>query len=235
MLDTNLHRQTMLRVLKDIYSIPLVANSLGFKGGTAAYLLYNLPRFSIDLDFDLLNPTQEDFVFKKWTQILGGYGRLDESTVKHYTLFYLLSYKSDLQRLKLEISRRPESSSFEPKTHLGIPFLVMTKPDMLANKLVALMSRSQLANRDLFDIHFFLKENWPVNFKLVEKRTEMTYQDYIKKCLETVEKVPSDSLLTHMGELVDNKTKYWIKNHLKPELLSLLRIHLDSLTITTSE
>lgn len=235
MLDTNLHREIMLRVLKDIYSIPNIANSLGFKGGTAAYLLYGLPRFSIDLDFDLLNPKQEDIVFKKVAQILGKYGRLDESTSKHYTLFYLLSYKSTLQKLKLEISKRPEISNFEPKAHLGIPFLVMIKPDMFANKLVALIGRPQIANRDLFDIHFFLKENWPINFELVEKRAGMAYQNYIKKCIETVEKVPTGSLLAHMGELVDNKTKYWIKNRLKPELLSLLRIHLDSLTITTRE
>lgn len=231
MLDTNLHRETMLRVLKDIYSIPGISSALGFKGGTAAYLLYGLPRFSIDLDFDLLNTSQEDVIFEKIVQILKKYGRLDESSKKHYTLFYLLSYKSELQKLKIEISKRPEVSDFKPKTHLGIPFLVMTKPDMFANKLVALNGRRQLANRDLFDIHFFLQENWPVNFELVEKRTGMTYQNYIKKCIETVEKVSPDSLLTHMGELVNNKTKYWIKSHLKPELLSLLQIHLDSLIL----
>ena len=41
-------------ILKDIYADITINSLLGFKGGTCAYFFYNLPRFSVDLDFDLL-------------------------------------------------------------------------------------------------------------------------------------------------------------------------------------
>ena len=33
---------------------PTLAASLGFKGGTCALIFYQLPRFSVDLDFDYI-------------------------------------------------------------------------------------------------------------------------------------------------------------------------------------
>ena len=228
MLNPNLHRQTMLQILKDIYSDSSLGSYLGFKGGTAVYLLYNLPRFSVDLDFDLLDSTKEDFVFKKIQNILAQYGKLEETANKHYTLFYLLNYKSGFQKLKIEISKRPSLSSYETKQFLGLPMLVMVTSDMFAHKLTALTERKQLANRDLFDIHFFFKQNWIVNIPLLEKRTQMTYKDYLKKCIQIIERVSPESTMANMGELVDNKTKFWIKTHLKEEILFLLKINLTS-------
>ena len=54
MFNTNLHKNIIVKVLKEIYSDISLGPILGFKGGTLVYLLYNLPRFSVDLDFDLL-------------------------------------------------------------------------------------------------------------------------------------------------------------------------------------
>lgn len=229
MLNPNLHRQIMLHVLKEIYSQPLLASSLGFKGGTAVYLLYNLPRFSVDLDFNLLDPKKETSVFAKLKKIISKFGKLEEATVKHYTLFYLLSYQTGLQKLKIEISRRPSLSHYKMRQSLGIPLLVMTREDMFANKLIALTERKQLANRDLFDVRFFLNNRWPINTDLVEKHTGVEFPEYLKKCIKLVETVSNDGILANMGELVDNKTKAWIKTHLKTDLLTLLRILLDSM------
>ena len=55
MLDHAKHRAVLINILKDIYSDPLLRTLLGFKGGTAAMLFYNLPRISVDLDFNLLD------------------------------------------------------------------------------------------------------------------------------------------------------------------------------------
>jgi len=49
------HKKIMLNILADISSNPLLSVNLGFKGGTCAYFLYGLNRFSVDLDFDLLD------------------------------------------------------------------------------------------------------------------------------------------------------------------------------------
>jgi len=49
---------------------------LGFKGGTAAMLFYGLPRFSVDLDFDLLDSDKKELVLEKISQLLPRYGVL---------------------------------------------------------------------------------------------------------------------------------------------------------------
>src|SRR3989344_3621164 len=107
MFNPNLHRQTMLGVLKEIYTNTEVGSCLGFKGGTATYLLYDLPRFSVDLDFDLLKVEKEQWLFEKLKSILGKFGKFEEAIIKHYTMFYLINYQTGLQKLKIEISRRP--------------------------------------------------------------------------------------------------------------------------------
>ena len=49
----------MLQILRDIYSDLELANYLGFKGGTALMFFHGLPRFSVDLDFNLLKPEKK--------------------------------------------------------------------------------------------------------------------------------------------------------------------------------
>ena len=58
-MDTNKHKFFMLQLLKDLFSDALLSSVLAFKGGTATMFFYDLPRFSTDLDFNLLNPEQE--------------------------------------------------------------------------------------------------------------------------------------------------------------------------------
>mgnify|MGYP001575398719 CR=1 FL=1 len=225
MFNPNSHRQIMLGVLKTIYTHVELGSFLGFKGGTAAYFLYNLPRFSVDLDFDLLKPEKEQWIFEKLKVLLAKFGKLEEAIIKKYSLFYLINYQTGLQKLKVEISRRTlTSQTYEVKQYAGIPLLVMSQSDMFANKLTALTERKELANRDLFDIHFFLDNNWPINTKLLEERTGMPHLQYLQKCIATVETVSNDSILSKMGELLDNKGKAWVKTHLKKELLVQLKI-----------
>ena len=48
MLNIQKHKDIMVRVLKDIYMDNTLGPLLGFKGGTAAMLCYELNRFSVD-------------------------------------------------------------------------------------------------------------------------------------------------------------------------------------------
>lgn len=65
MLDQEKHRFTLINILKDIYSDPDLRTVLGFKGGTAAMLSYDLPRLSVDLDFDLLDADKKSQFLRK--------------------------------------------------------------------------------------------------------------------------------------------------------------------------
>jgi len=61
--DASTHKNILVRILKDIFSNSAIGPYLGFKGGTAVLLFYNLSRFSVDLDFDLLDESKESIVF----------------------------------------------------------------------------------------------------------------------------------------------------------------------------
>jgi len=69
-IDINKHKFLLVSILKDIYSDTELSTSLGFKGGTAQMLFYNLPRFSVDLDFNLIKQTKAKIVFAKIRNIL---------------------------------------------------------------------------------------------------------------------------------------------------------------------
>jgi len=88
MLNWELHKTAMVEILKDIYETLSVAPYLGFKGGTAAYLFYDLPRYSVDLDFDLLSEEKEKVVFVELEKILSKHGEIMEKHIKRYTIFF---------------------------------------------------------------------------------------------------------------------------------------------------
>lgn len=227
MLDRNRHRSILLRILKEIFTDTSLGPLLGFKGGTAAHFFYNLGRFSIDIDFDLLDKTKEDYVFERVEQIVKDFGKIKESRKKRFSLFLLLSYQKDAPNIKIEINRRIFGSRYELKSYLGISMLVMVQEDMFAHKLVAMLERIGKANRDIFDIWFFLKNNWSINREIVQKRTGMAFRDFIQKCIDSLEEMPDRGILAGMGELLDEKQKAWTKANLKKDTIFLLELLLE--------
>ena len=103
MLNREKHQLIMGQILKDIYTDLTIAPLLGLKGGTCAYFFYNLPRFSVDLDFDLLAPSEKNqkMVFEKVISILKKYGVIKDSHVKHFTVLAHLSMAMTTTILKL--------------------------------------------------------------------------------------------------------------------------------------
>jgi len=227
MLNVLEHKNILLQILKDIYSDTSISPFLGFKGGTATYMFHNLPRFSVDLDFDLLDETKEEIVFLKIERIAKNYGKIKEARKKRFNLFLLLSYKEESQNIKIEVNRRVFGSQYELKTYLGVSMLVMKKEDMFAHKLMAMYERIGKTSRDIYDVWFFLKNNWPINKKIVEERSGMTFKEVLAKCIAALEKVENRNILLGMGELLDEKTKSWARENLKKDVLFLLRLKLE--------
>lgn len=217
----------MTKIIKDIYSDISIGSALGFKGGTALYLFYNLSRFSVDLDFDLLDGSKKEIVFKNITKIVNKYGLLKEKREKYFTLFWLLSYEKGVDHIKVEISTRSSGNKYEVKNYLGLSALVMKREDMFANKLTALLDRKRLANRDIFDIWFMLNSHWDFNEDLLKLRTKTEPKKYLQKCLKVIEERKSSSILDGMGELLDNSTKDWVKKNLIKDTVFLLRARYD--------
>ncbi len=224
MLDINKHKFFLVSLLKDIYSDIELATSLGFKGGTAQMLFYDLPRFSVDLDFNLLNP-ESSTIFNKIRSILLNYGSIKDEAVKHFGLLLVLDYGANERNLKIEISNRQFPDSYEVKNYLGIAMNVMVKPDLFAHKLCALLDRKIFTNRDVFDIYYFMSQKTPVNSGIIEIRMGQKFENYIDLCISRIEKLKSKNLLFGLGELVDPNLKDFVKSKLKAETVQLLKMY----------
>jgi len=226
-MDYNKHKYIMLQILRDVYSDFELANALGFKGGTALLFFYNLPRFSVDLDFNLIQPSKEKEVdiYQKLRKILLKYGAIDDEAQKFFGPILVLNYEKGERKLKVEISNRQFDSSYEVKTFMGINMFVMTIADMFAHKLCALLDRNTLTNRDIFDCWFFMENRKPVNKNLVEKRMNMPFVDYLQKCIDTLQKVSDKGLLNGIGDLVDEKMKNFVRTKLRTETIMLLNFY----------
>lgn len=218
------HKTILVSILKDIYTDSAIGAILGFKGGTAAFLFYDLGRFSVDLDFDLLDPAKEAFVAERLERIMARYGTIKAKRQKRYTIFFELSYADEDHNIKIEVNRREFGSQYEVLNYFGIAMKVMTKQDMFAHKLVAMYERLGKTNRDIYDVWFFLQQRWPINRDIVEKRTNMPFKEFLATCIAKLEKLPDRNILAGMGELLEANQKVWAKTKLKTETLFLLKV-----------
>ncbi len=225
MLDINRHKFLLVSLLKDIYTDIELATALGFKGGTAHMLFYGLPRFSVDLDFNLLSKEKSKVVFEKTRKILLQHGRIKDEAEKHFGLLCVLDYGAGTRNLKVEISNREFPDKYEIKNYLGIPMMVMAKQDMFAHKLCALLDRKVFTSRDVFDVYFYMKGQTPVNKQIVELRMQMSFEEYLDACIERIAKMNTKKLLDGIGELVDETQKSFVCNKLKQECLQFLKMY----------
>ena len=218
------HRTVLFQILKDIYSDTIIAPFLGLKGGTAAVMFYDLDRFSVDLNFDLLDDTRQYIVFESLIKIAARHGDIKESHIKRFSLFCLLSYEDKARNVKVEVNRRQFGSRFEIKTYLGVSMPVVTQADMFAHKLMAMHERIGKTSRDIYDVWFFLKNRFPINKEIVEKRARMPFDQLIDKCIDQLEKLNNRRIIDGVGEFLTPSQKDWAKAKLKQETIALLTL-----------
>ena len=227
-LDYSKHKNMLLQILKDIYSDTSIAPYLGFKGGTAAFLFYGLNRDSVDLDFDLLDESKETEVFEIIGKIAKSYGTITDSRIKHFNLLNVISYAPGAQKIKVEVNRRNYGSKYELMTLLGISMLVMIREDMFAHKLMAMHERIGKTSRDIYDVWFFLKNNWPINKDIVEQRSTVSFKELLQKSIEQLEKMDNRHIIDGLGDFLTDSQKDWARAKLKSETTFLLKARLES-------
>jgi len=226
-MNKNKHRFYLTQILTDIYSDRELARYLGFKGGTALMFFHNLPRFSVDLDFDLLVTEKAEPVYTKIKNILLKYGKIHDEAQKFFGDLLALDYEHGERNLKIDISHRIYSDEYEIKNLLGISVKIMKISDMFSHKLVALLGRKEIADRDIFDCWWFMNCQTPVKTAMIEELTQKTYSDYMQECIEVMENLPKRSLLYGLGELLEQDMKTFVRNKLRTEILTLLRFYKD--------
>jgi len=231
------HKINLTNILIEIYKDATLGSVLGFKGGTAAMLFYDLPRFSVDLDFDLIanykegSKELENFV-GNMTDLLSKKYMVKDQSVKYNTLFWLVSYGKGLANIKVEVSTRNTSlNHYSLKPFYGVSVKVMDVGDMIAHKMIALMERDIMANRDLFDVHYFLSTSYvnEINYEIIKDRTGKDPIDFYKDLYNFVDNINSSTILNGLGEVLDRSQKDWMKAKLKTELLGLIKRQIEVL------
>jgi len=232
-MDTKKHKINLTNILIDIYKDADIAKNLGFKGGTCTMLFYNLPRFSVDLDFDFIgNKKDIDKITNKITNLLAKKFTIKDNSTKYNTLFWLLSYEKGEHNIKVEISTRDNPyNHYENRSFYGVAIKTLDIKDMIAHKMVAFTERPSIANRDLFDIHFLLGTEYAsqVNYDIIKLRTGKKPLEFYKYLLEEVNKINPKNILEGLGEVLTNPQKDWAKAKLLIELTGLIQRQIDYL------
>ena len=223
MLNWKKHKVLMVQILKKIYENKFLRVTLGFKGGTAGHFFYELPRYSVDLDFDLLAIDKKEEVFDQIKLLLSKYGQIKDQKIKQNTIFFIISYGGLEHNIKVEISTRNWGNTFVLKNYFGIAMRVITPEDMFANKLIALTGRVKFASRDVFDVYYFFSSGWDINEEIIKKHTGVYLEKYLKSCVTFLQENQNKNILQGLGELLDEKQKNWVKNNLVKDLIFLIK------------
>jgi len=218
------HKLYMAQILTMIYKDKELCNLLGFKGGTAMMFFHGLPRFSTDLDFNLLDESKSDYVYEKVRNILVKFGTIDDEAKKCFGPVMVLDYGKGERMLKVEISTRLFDNHYEMITLAGTDIRVLTIPDMFAHKLCAMGER--LSPRDVFDVWFFLqKKHASINEQIVQFRTEKSVSEYAGWCAKRVRETSPKLLMQGLGEVIDDtQTRSFIKTKLIDETAQALEL-----------
>jgi hypothetical protein len=157
--------------------------TLAFHGGTSLRFLYNIPRYSEDLDF-ALELHSEVYDFRAYLQqIVKDFSteayvvdvKLNEKTAVHKAFVRfrgllhelgLSGYPEEVLAIKIEVDTNPPSHAELMVTplnkHVPLNLQHHDPATLLAGKLSAILQRNYLKGRDIYDLWWYLNQpGWP--------------------------------------------------------------------------
>lgn len=197
-------KQEEMNSLKEIYQEIALAGLArsdffkiaAFQGGTALRIIHQLARFSDDLDFVLLEPSQI-FQWKNYLQAIElefqSFGitleikdrkeakcAVKTAFLKEDSFARILELTYDRLpsgeqkiTIKLEIDTNPPAGSHFENTFLTYPYpfsiLIQDMPSLFAGKCHALLCRQYEKGRDWFDFLWYLSRRTPINPTLLKQ------------------------------------------------------------------
>lgn len=235
-----IHKVWLCRILTSIADDPMLASLLRFKGGTCAAMREVVDRFSVDLDFDLIDASKNDIVqkhletiFKKMKLTIKDRSeKVPQYFLKYPSSEAVKAHTPDTRNtIKVDVTFPPPASNdYEPIRLIEIDRIIQcqTIPTMFANKLVALTERydryGTIAGRDVFDIHTLLLGGYDFKKEILEERTGMSAKEYLGRALEFVEKNVTQTIIDQdLNTLLPPKQFHHIRMGLKQETVMMLK------------
>jgi len=230
-MDLKLHKIMLSKILLAIYKNNFLSQILWFKWWTAGMFFYDLPRFSVDLDFDVfeeINKENKKKIIENMQKILKNFWEITDFADKKNTILFEIRYKNNEKRLKVEISKRWKSGEFQIKNFLWENIFVITEQDLFTNKMIALLNRKWIANRDIFDIRFFLQKWVDLNKELIENFTNKKFEEYLTEVKYFITSYDFSKILYWLWEMLNEKQKNFCRTKMKDEILWFLEFYLKA-------
>lgn len=166
-----------------------------FYGGTCLRIFHGLQRFSEDMDFSLLEPT-ENFDFVQYFQPIidefasigrqveitkknkKNFGKVESAFLKDNTDVYDVTFQTEKSiKIKIEVDTNPpllfsteQKLLLEPRSFMTRCF---TLPDLFAGKMHALVYRAwknRVKGRDWYDFEWYVRNRVPLDFSHLQER-----------------------------------------------------------------
>lgn len=168
-----------------LFNLYKESNIFVFKGGTALYKIYNLQRFSEDLDFSLIGREEEaKEIIERVVGKISGFSIKEIKEFKN-SILVKISCKGLLTKYNsLRIDTSLKNKIFLPidvknyvSDYLDIPFSlkVLNPEEIISEKIHSILNRKKA--RDLYDLFFLLKQ-FKFNKKITQEKLKLFNQKY---------------------------------------------------------
>lgn len=200
--DTSSREQRLLALREVMQEIALAGlyrsgffDKAAFYGGTCLRIFYQLPRYSEDLDFSLLQVDETFSLERYFTGIEDEFAALgvevsinrkaksietaiDSAFLKNTTQIFDISLLGPtMVRIKLEVDTQPPLGFTTEEKLLIEPYSFYTKcfslPDLFAGKMHALLFRqwrNRIKGRDWFDFEWYVRKRATLNLSHFNQR-----------------------------------------------------------------
>ena len=206
-----------------------------FYGGTCLRIFHNLPRFSEDMDFSLIEKREdihlEDYfpsiieefklaghevnIVKKEKKI---FGRVESAFLKENTEAYDIKFQTKKTvKVKIELDVDPPLAFETEQRMLVMPYTFMTRcftlPYLYAGKMHALVYRAwqrRVKGRDWYDFEWYVRHQIPLDYSHLQERIREFSGEVVER--ETFMQLLRDKLSSTDIELVKQDVLGFIDN-----------------------
>lgn len=204
-----------------------------FYGGTCLRIFHNLPRFSEDMDFSLIEKRNDIHLENYFDDVVREFhtaghdveitkkdkkifGRVESAFLKEDTEVYDIKFNTKkLVKIKIELDTNPPLAFDTEQKLLMKPFSFMTRcfslPALYAGKMHALVYRKwqrRIKGRDWFDFEWYIRNRIPLDFNHLQERIREFDGESIDK--DTFIKLLKEKLSTASIELVKQDVKGFV-------------------------
>lgn len=186
-------------------------NKAAFYGGTCLRIFHNLPRFSEDMDFSLLEKDESFTIETYFDSIYNEFralgrevnivrknkkqnSQIESAFLKDNTEISHVQFQTERTvKIKLEIDKNPPLKFYTEHKLLLLPYSFMTRcftlPGLFAGKMHALLFRNwknRVKGRDWYDFEWYVRKGCVVDFNhLKERSLQSGYDDDAEFTSET--------------------------------------------------